>query len=367
MKRFREHMMVMLVGLIPISTACADEPVSITLRVTGLFSATREADLRRVVEELDTLKIERIDFDRAEVTFAYDTNEEPFKEADAEKLRTAIDNLLKRGSKHTFGALLPSDIPVDKLERVEIGVAGLDCKACGYAAYRAIFQIDGVVRATASFKDGLVSALIEPGKTDRAALEEALEKRGVELKEDYEFDGNGISREVLENYLDRSVTMAFYLVPEKPEGRRVYPFHDDDVRFIRNTGAKFIGRAIYRWGGESRLNSEDFWTTAKSLVDAVHAFDPDVVFQGCLFEIVTRDVDQVKIPAWVFDDFGLPVEDRHFSYEAMLNDDGKFVDHWRRGSSVPDVSKVEAQLCEHEERRLPGGVFTGRDHPEPMA
>ncbi|MFT4637208.1 MAG: hypothetical protein ACI8T1_000517 [Verrucomicrobiales bacterium] len=66
-------------------------------------------------------------------------------------------------------------------------------------------------------------------------------------KNDYRFDGKGISREVLENYLDRSVTMAFYLVSEKPEGRRVYPFHADDVRFIKNIGAKFIGRAIYRW------------------------------------------------------------------------------------------------------------------------
>ncbi|MGK0187356.1 MAG: hypothetical protein ACI9R3_003143 [Verrucomicrobiales bacterium] len=65
-------------------------------------------------------------------------------------------------------------------------------------------------------------------------------------KRDFAFDGKGISRKVLENYLDRSVTMAFYLVPEKPEGRRVYPFHDDDVRFIKNIGAKFIGRAIYR-------------------------------------------------------------------------------------------------------------------------
>ncbi|MEZ5326185.1 MAG: hypothetical protein R3F19_14130 [Verrucomicrobiales bacterium] len=161
---------------------------------------------------------------------------------------------------------------------------------------------------------------------------------------DYHFDKTGISREVLENYLDRSVTMAFYLVPEKPEGRRVYPFHDDDARFIKNIGAKFIGRALYRWGGESRLNSEEFWRTAESLIESLHAHDADIVFQGCLFEIITRDVDNVKVPAWAFEDLGLPPEDRTFSYEAMLNADGKFVDHWRRGSSVPDVSRSETQL-----------------------
>ncbi|MGK0187355.1 MAG: hypothetical protein ACI9R3_003142 [Verrucomicrobiales bacterium] len=92
------------------------------------------------------------------------------------------------------------------------------------------------------------------------------------------------------------------------------------------------------------MNSEEFWTTAQTLIEAVHADDPDVVFQGCLFEIITKDVNKVKIPPWVFEDFGLPVTDRTFSYEAMLNDRGKFVDHWRRGSSVPDVSKVESQL-----------------------
>lgn len=161
---------------------------------------------------------------------------------------------------------------------------------------------------------------------------------------DYHFDEKGISRKVLENYLERSVTMAFYLVPEKPEGRRVYPHHKDDARFIRNVGAKFIGRAIYRWGDESRLNSQEYWATAQSLVRAIHKSDSDVIFQGCLFEIVTQDVDKVKVPAWVFEDFELPVEDRFFSYKAMLNDNGKFINHWRQGSSVPDVSKVETRL-----------------------
>lgn len=163
-------------------------------------------------------------------------------------------------------------------------------------------------------------------------------------EEDYKFDREGISRRVLENYLERSVTMAFVLVPEKPEGRRVYPFHGDEVRFIRSIGAKFIGRAIYRWGGESRLNSEEFWRTAKTLIKTVHAFDSDVIFQGCLFEIVTKDVENVKVPKWVFEDFGLPVEERNFSYQSMLNKNGKLVDHWRKGSSVPDVSREETQL-----------------------
>jgi hypothetical protein len=161
-------------------------------------------------------------------------------------------------------------------------------------------------------------------------------------KLDFRFDGT-ISREVLENYLDHSVTMAYFLVTGIPEGNRPYLYREDDVRLIRNIGAKLIGRAIYRWGGESRLNEPKFWSDAKELIEKVHSFDPDVIFQGCLFEIVTRDVDRVSIPSWVFTGFNLPVEERTFSYEGMLNPDGRLVNHWGR-SSVPDVTRLETQL-----------------------
>jgi len=160
----------------------------------------------------------------------------------------------------------------------------------------------------------------------------------------FNFDEKGISKEVLENYLNRSVTMASFLMPDHREGLRTDAHYSDDIRMIKNIGAKFIGRAIYRWGEESRLNKPDFWSDAKSLIDTLHAFDPEMVFQGCLFEIVTEDVNEVQIPGWVFEDFGLPVEDRSFSYEAMLNESDIYVNHWREGSSVPDISRLESQL-----------------------
>ena len=49
------------------------------------------------------------------------------------------------------------------------------------AAYEAVYKLDGVERATASFREGRVTALIDPSKTDRKALEDALKKRGVSL------------------------------------------------------------------------------------------------------------------------------------------------------------------------------------------
>ena len=160
----------------------------------------------------------------------------------------------------------------------------------------------------------------------------------------YYFDENGISREALENYLDKSITMVYFLIPNSPEGRRIYPYPEDDIRMVKNIGAKFLGRAIYRWGGESLLNDSEFWATAKAKIEMMHEYDPEMVFQACLFEIITTDVEKVKIPEWVFNEFNLPAEDRTFSYEAMLNDSGKLVNHWRENSSVPDISKLETQL-----------------------
>ena len=110
----------------------------------------------------------------------------------------------------------------------------------------------------------------------------------------YSFDSNGISRDVLENYLDRSITMMYFLTPDRPEGRWQYPYHRDDVRMVKDLGAKFIGRAIYRWGGESRLNDPDYWSRAKELETEMHEYYPEMILQGCLFEIVTRDVENVR-------------------------------------------------------------------------
>ena len=41
-------------------------------------------------------------------------------------------------------------------------MAGHDCKGCNFGLYRAIASIDGVERAVASFKEGYVTAWIDP-------------------------------------------------------------------------------------------------------------------------------------------------------------------------------------------------------------
>ncbi len=148
----------------------------------------------------------------------------------------------------------------------------------------------------------------------------------------YQFDKT-ISREVLENYLSRSITMEGLL-----NGRGDL---EDNIRMLKRTGAKFIGRSLCLWGGEANLlrNLE----RAKQQLPQVLAADPDMILQACIFEIVTRQVDQVPVPDWVFGAFGEPVEKRNFRYADMLYPDGQFKDHWRSGNSVPDVSQPETK------------------------
>src|SRR5947209_14255800 len=106
----------------------------------------------------------------------------------------------------------------------------------------------------------------------------------------------------------------------------------DNLRMLKDTGAKFIGRALCLWGGEADLprNLE----RAKGQVPRVHAADPEMVLQACIFEIVTEQVERVPVPEWAFTALGLPAEKRNFRYADMLYPDGRFKDHWRRGPSV---------------------------------
>ena len=149
----------------------------------------------------------------------------------------------------------------------------------------------------------------------------------------YDFDGR-ISRPVLENYLSRSITYSELL---HDQGNV-----DDNIRMLNNTGAKFIGRAIYRWGSEAGL--EKLLKTAKPIAAKLLKTDPDIILQAAAFEIVTTQVNHIPIPARIFEEFDLPPQKRNFKYEAMLYPNGHRVDHWRKGSSVPDMSRIETRM-----------------------
>jgi hypothetical protein len=149
----------------------------------------------------------------------------------------------------------------------------------------------------------------------------------------FDFDGR-ISRDVLENYLSRAISMAGLL--QGP----VYV--DDCVRMVGNIGAKFIGRGFSLWGQEDRL--EAALQTGRQIAGRLHAIDPQIMLQASIFECVTPKVNDVRVPGWVFEAFGQRAQDRCFRLDEMIFPEGLYVDHWKSGGCVPDISRVETRM-----------------------
>jgi alpha-L-fucosidase 2 len=221
-----------------------------------------------------------------------------------------------------------------KLQSAEIRNAGAPACKVRYGAKTAEFalkagQVLCLDADLVSVPEAAVAAagpMSEPSAP--AARASALSK-----PRDLEFDGK-MSREVLENYLSRAISMEGLL-----NGRGDL---DDNIRMLKNIGAKFVGRSLCLWGGEANLLAN--LDRARKLAPRVHAADPEMILQACIFEIVTTQVDKVPVPDWAFTALDLPVEQRNFRYADMLYPDGRFKGHWGGGGSVPDVSRPETKL-----------------------
>src|SRR5260221_10383868 len=148
----------------------------------------------------------------------------------------------------------------------------------------------------------------------------------------YQFDRT-ISREVLENYLSRSISMEGLL-----NGRGDLK---DNIRMLEGEGAKYIGRALCLWGAE-----RDFTNSverARKEIPLVLAADPEMVLEACVFEIVGQRVSQIPIPDWVFTAFGQPVTNRNFIYENMIYQQAGQRRSMGQGQ-VPDESQLETRM-----------------------
>lgn len=156
-------------------------PETFTHRITGLFSPAREAALREAVKQLPDVELVKVSFERGEAELRYDPAKlyKGVKEKDRVQ---RLDQLLKQSSRHTFGARPALEKPLDAFPLVEIPVSVLDCPGCELAAYEIVVKTEGVEYATASAKDGKLTARIDPAKTSKDALIEALKKRNVGVK-----------------------------------------------------------------------------------------------------------------------------------------------------------------------------------------
>ncbi|MFC1737013.1 hypothetical protein ACFL1X_12925 [Candidatus Hydrogenedentota bacterium] len=153
----------------------------------------------------------------------------------------------------------------------------------------------------------------------------------------YAFDGK-ISREVLDNYLARSLHMSCLA---EFVGR---PQFDEDLRMVKNVGAKQLGRvAGVWWDSRCKVNMDAHLARAKEAAERLHKEDPEFMLQACIFETVGSGINKIPVSAWVFEEFEQfrrPSLDATF--EDMLYDEsfptlGKYL-------NTPDISKLETRM-----------------------
>lgn len=147
-----------------------------------------------------------------------------------------------------------------------------------------------------------------------------------------------ISREVLENYLSRCVTAAGLFESETLE---------DDLRAVKDMGVKFLGRASGIW--YMPMEDEEHFRLSEELAEKVHAVDPEIILQACVFEWIVERMEEIKIPDYVFKAFDMEPKDRNFCLKnALFTDESSgFIspreDPCKNGG-IPDLSRREAQM-----------------------
>ena len=167
----------------------------------------------------------------------------------------------------------------------------------------------------------------------------------------FTFDGT-MSKETLRAYCSRAVTLQGFCV----ENTTPDPIFEEDLRMIRRIGAKYIGRAaLYSWGGHMSWEQvQEHFRVAKERAALAHEADPELILQGGVYEIIYRGtVNATPVPAYVFEAFGLPVEQRNFRYLDMVYDQPghrfyykKDGGYWNSGaeSAVPNIAELETQM-----------------------
>lgn len=154
---------------------------TLVLHVIGLFERDREAALRDAVEQMPGARLVGIDFDHAEATFVCDPT--AFKGTPPDKLPERLDQLLRNASGHLLSLKPRSTAPREKLTRVEVTVAPLDCKACALGVHEIVIQVPGVEQVVVDMKEGHIAALVDPAQADREKIRAALKRHEVTLKE----------------------------------------------------------------------------------------------------------------------------------------------------------------------------------------
>lgn len=166
---------------------------------------------------------------------------------------------------------------------------------------------------------------------------------GADDKVKLSFELNGPpSRSTTEAYLSRAVTMSDFFTGHPDNLLDI----EEGIRFVTNTGAKFLGRTAFIYANEELL--DEVLSNVHTYAVQVHEADPEVILQAAIFEVITPSVNSIKIPEYVLTAFSQESDDRTFNYSGMLFDpDGPFAHNtnvFGPDLSVPDITKQETQL-----------------------
>ena len=178
----------LLLCLMALLANCSKEPV-VTVRILGLSDASRVNDFNEVIKKLPSLKIVSFDSDHATALVRY----EPTIMDQRLGLRSAsstpstviplIDGLISAASGHTFTVTAPTEIADKNLKKLTFKVNLNDCKGCRYAAYIAVAKLEGLDRATVDSANHSLVAWIDPTKTSKKTVGDALTEARIKWRD----------------------------------------------------------------------------------------------------------------------------------------------------------------------------------------
>lgn len=158
-----------------------DAEHNVALRVVGLFMPERVDDFRNLIVQFPEVILQTVDFATAEATLRSAADSDLFRNASTEQVIERLNNRIRLLSGHTISVKRPGNLSHNQLKRIDFAIKGLDCMACSLAVHDILERVEGVEHATASFRDGLATAWINPDMTDRSKLQATLEQHRVTL------------------------------------------------------------------------------------------------------------------------------------------------------------------------------------------
>ena len=170
---------LLLVCFVAMVVGCAKSS-TVTVRIIGLSDASRANDFKEVIKKVPSVKLVRFDSDKASASLDFQPATQDQKSVPSgtvlppDKVISLIDGLVGDASSHTFSVTAPTGVAEKNLSKLTYKVSINDCKGCRYAAYLAVAKLEGVDRASLDSSNNILVAWIDPTKTSKKAVGDAL-------------------------------------------------------------------------------------------------------------------------------------------------------------------------------------------------